>query len=45
MNNNKELSLFLEENLLKNLEKNADKEGTSLKEYVARILKEFINAQ
>ena len=45
MNNKKELSLFLEDNLLKNLEKNAHKEGTSLKKYVARILKEFINAK
>ncbi len=45
MNTNKELSLFLEDNLLKNLQKNAHKEGTSLKKNVVKILKEFINAK
>ncbi len=44
-NSNKKLTLILEDNLLKKLEKNADKESTSLKEYVTRILKEFINAK
>ena len=44
-NSNKKLTLILEDNLLKKLEKNAYKESTSLKEYVTRVLKEFINAK
>ena len=44
-NSNKKLTLILEDNLLKKLEKKAYKERTSLKEYVTRVLKEFINAK
>jgi predicted DNA binding CopG/RHH family protein len=39
------LSIILEESLLKNLKKNAHKDGTSLDKYIAKILKEFINAK
>lgn len=35
------LSLILEEELLKNLKKNAAKEGMPIEEYVIKVLREF----
>ena len=43
--NKKMLSLILEEKVLKNLKKYADKEGISIEEYVIKVLEEFNNGQ
>tara|TARA_Y100000746_G_C15096730_1_gene282510 strand:- start:169 stop:303 length:135 start_codon:yes stop_codon:yes gene_type:complete len=41
----KVLNLILEEELLKNLKKYADKEGTSIEEYVIKDLEGFNNVK
>ena len=38
-----ELSIILEEKILKNLKRYAVKEGISVEEYVIKVLEEFIN--
>ena len=43
--NTKSLSLILEEEVLKNLIKDADREGLSVEEYILRVLEEFNNVK
>ena len=40
-----ELSIILEEKILKNLKRYAVKEGISIEEYVIKVLEEFNNAK
>ena len=43
--NKQELSIILEEKILKNLKRYAVKEGISIEEYVIKVLEEFYNAK
>ena len=43
--NTKSLSLILEEEVLKKLIKDADREGLSVEEYILRVLEEFNNVK
>ena len=43
--NKQELSIILEEKILKNLKIYAVKEGISIEEYVIKVLEEFNNAK
>ena len=43
--NKQELSIILEEKILKNLKRYAVKEGISIEEYVIKVLEEFNNAK
>ena len=43
--NKQELSIILEEKILKNLKRYAVKEGISIEEYVIKVLEEFNNVK
>ncbi len=43
--NKQVLSIILEEKVLKNLRKCADREGISIEEYVIKVLEEFNNVK
>ena len=43
--NKQELSIILEEKILKNLKRYAVKEGISIEEYVIKVLEEFKNVK
>ena len=43
--NKQELTIILEEKILKNLKRYAVKEGISIEEYVIKVLEEFNNAK
>ena len=43
--NKKGLNLILEEEVLKDLKKNADREAISIEEYIRKILEGFNNVQ
>jgi len=43
--NKKVLNLILEEEVLKDLKKNADREAISIEEYIRKILEGFNNVQ
>ena len=43
--NKQELSIILEEKILKSLKRYAVKEGISIEEYVIKVLEEFYNAK
>ena len=43
--NKKVLNLILEEEVLKNLKKYADRESISIEEYIIKVLEKFINVK